>query len=370
MKLSKISARLQELFPPIWAEKWDYNGLIAGDSWADIERIMLALDPLSDVVKEAVDKGIDLIITHHPPDLNPAKHIVRGDPVGSAIYDCISNGIALYSIHTPLDVSRVSASFALAKLLELEDTEVLVPMDSGNLLKLVTFIPVDHFEAVSKTIFDSGAGHIGKYSECGFNIQGEGTFKPGSGTNPFSGKRGELNREKEIRFETIVPREKLAGVLKAMLTVHPYDEVAYDIYPLENAPGRIGYGAVGVLPAPMTLLELTQQLKGLLPVSGIAVCGSDSARISRIAALGGSGGDFIQNARASKADVYITGEAGYHKLRRAQNIGLPVVILGHFASEWICLPLLKGFLEKKLWEKTAEGTIDIADTEHGPIWMT
>lgn len=370
VKLSKVSARLKELFPPVWAEDWDYNGLICGDPWADIERILLALDPLPDVVKEASRKGIDLILTHHPPDLKPAKHIVRGDAVGAALFDCISNGIALYSIHTPLDVSKISASFALAKLLELEDSQVLVPMDEGRLLKLVVFIPNDHLEAVTRAIFVAGAGQIGNYSECGFNVQGEGTFKPGAGSNPFSGRRGELAREKETRFETIIPREILPEAINAMIKAHPYEKVAYDIYRLENAPGRIGYGALGILPAPMTLLELTQQLKGLLPASGIAVCGPDGARISRIAVMGGSGGDFIESAKNARADVYITGEIGYHKLRKAQHLGLPVIVLGHFASEWICLPLLKRYLENKIWEKTAEGTIEIAESEHGPIWMT
>lgn len=369
MKLVKLSAKLDELFPPLWAEEWDYCGLIAGDPWADVERVMLALDPLPSVIKEAAEKGIHLIISHHPPDLKPAKRVVRGDPTGGAVYDCIAKGIALYSVHTPLDVSKVSPSFALARLLDLEDSEVLVPTDGDKLLKLTLFIPNDHLETVSKAIFEAGAGHIGKYSECSFNISGEGTFKPGEGANPFSGRRGEISREKELRFETIVPREKLGDVIKAMTKAHPYEEVAYDIYPLENAPGRIGYGAIGNLPAPKTLLQLGQQLKGLLPVSAISICGPDSARISKVAVVGGSGGDFVENARSAKADVLITGEAGYHRLRKAQNLALPVVVLGHFASEWICLPLLKSYLEKRLWDRPGEGFIDIAQAEHGPLWM-
>ncbi len=370
MKLSKLNAALEGLFPPIWAEDWDYNGLIAGDPWADIERIMLALDPLPDVVKEAAQKGIQLLITHHPPDLKPPRRIVRGDSVGTAVYDCISKGIALFSIHTPLDVSEVSASFALARLLDMENTAVLAPTDAGNLLKLAFFVPSDHLEKVSEAIYNAGAGQSGNYSHCGFRVEGEGTFKPGEGSNPFSGRRGELSREKESRLETIVPREKMADILKALTKEHPYEEIAYDLYPLENTPGHIGYGAVGHLRKPMTLLQLAHQLKALTPASGIAVCGPDSARISKVAVVGGSGGDFIEKAKAVKADVLVTGEAGYHKLRKAQNLALPVVLLGHFASEWICLPLLKGYLEKRLWDRPGEGTIDIAQAEHGPVWMT
>ncbi|HDR90944.1 MAG TPA: Nif3-like dinuclear metal center hexameric protein [candidate division Zixibacteria bacterium] len=370
MKLSKLNAAIEGLFPPIWAEDWDYSGLIAGDPWADIERIMLALDPLPEVIKEAAEKGIHLLITHHPPDLNPPRRLVRGDSVGGAVYDCISKGIALYSLHTPLDVSEVSPSFAMARLLDMENTAVLEPTDGGNLLKLTVYVPVDHLDCVSEAIYSAGAGHIGKYSHCSFRVEGEGTFKPGEGTNPFSGRRGEISREKESRLETILPREKLPAVLKAMLREHPYEEVAYDIYPLENAPGRIGYGAVGNLRIPMTLLQLAQQLKGITPASGIAVCGPDSARISKVAVVGGSGGDFIDIAKSVKADVLITGEAGYHKLRKAQNLALPVILLGHFASEWIGLPLLKSYLEKRLWDRPGEGTIDIAQAEHGPVWMT
>lgn len=362
--------KLDNLFPPIWAESWDFAGFLVGDPWADITRVMLALDPLPAVFDEAAEKGIHLLITHHPPDLKPPRKVVKGDPLAAPYYTAAANGIAYYAIHTALDVSRISAAFALAALLDFENSHVLVPKDGNNLVKFVVFVPEDHTDRIRDALFTAGAGHIGKYSECSFRTPGEGTFKPGAGTNPYSGNRGELRKEKEHRLEMIVPREKIAGVIATLLKEHPYEEVAYDIYPLETAPGRLGFGAIGNLPAPVTLLQIAQQLKGMLPTAGISISGPDSTRISRVAIANGSGGDFIDNARAAKADVLITGEAGYHKLRYAQAVTMPMILLGHFASEWIGLPLLKTYLEKRLWDTLGEGTIEIAQSEHGPVWMT
>jgi len=368
LKLSKVIARIEERFPKVWMEDWDFAGLLVGDLWADIERILLALDPTHDVVNEAADKGVDLLITHHPPGLTPPSNIVKGDADGGTYYEAVKANLALYVLHTAWDVSRVSPSFAIAGQLDLLDPSVLFPTDKGKLLKLAVFVPDDHLDAVREAITSAGAGHIGNYSDCTFSAPGEGTFRPGSGTKPYSGKTGELKREKERRLETIVPTQKLTAVIGAMLKAHPYEEVAYDIYALENAPGQIGIGAVGDLPRPMTIVELAQTLKGILPAANISACGKSETRISRVAVIGGSGGDYIDHVRAKGADALITGEMKYHQLRQAEALGITVILAGHFATEWVGLPLLKSELEKAIWEKPGEGIIEIASAEHGPLW--
>jgi len=370
LKLSKAIQRIEKRFPPNWAETGDFAGFLVGDPWADVERVLLALDPLITVVNEAAEKGVDLLITHHPPDIEAPERIVKGDTKTGAYFAAVKGDVAMYVIHTAWDVSTVSPSFALAAQLGLLAPEVVAPTDKGSLFKLVVFIPEEHLEKVRKAITDAGAGHIGNYSECTFSTSGEGTFKPGAGTSPYSGKVGERKLKKESRLETIVPEERLSAVIEAMTTAHPYEEIAYDIYAVENVPGRIGFGAVGELPKPLSLLEMAHTLKGILPAADLSVCGNSDIRVSRVAVIGGSGGKFIDKALSKNADVLITGEAGYHQQRYAEARGLPLIIAGHFATEWVGLPLLKDELEKVLWDKPGEGIVEIASSEHNPMWIT
>jgi len=368
MKLFKVINRIEEIFPQDWAENWDFCGLLAGDPWADVDRIMLAIDPAKSVLEEAAKKGVDLLVTHHPPDLKPPRKITKGDPIGSVFFNAILGKFGLYALHTAWDVSRVSPSFALAEELDLIEMEVLSPCDKDKYLKLVVFIPEGYVDKVMNALSASGAGIIGNYSDCSFSVQGEGTFKPGEGTKPFSGKVGELKREKEYRLETIVPKEKVVGAIEAMISVHPYEEVAYDLYPLENIFGRIGFGAIGALPRPMTLVELARMLKLSLPSTHIAIRGASETRVSRVAIVSGSGGEFIDEARKKEADVFITGEVKHHVARYAEAVDIPLILAGHFATEWVGLPLLKTELEKKIWEHPGEGIIEIASEEHSPLW--
>lgn len=368
MKLFKVVGKIEEAFPQSWAESWDMCGLLAGDPWAEVDRIMLAIDPVKSVLSEATKKGVDLLITHHPPSLKPPRKIIKEDPISSAFYDAIAGKFALYALHTAWDVSRVSPSFALAEELDLIETEVLAPSDKGKFFKIVVFVPEGHVEKVSKSLFSAGAGVIGNYSECSFSVHGEGTFKPGVETKPFSGRHGELKREKEFRLETIVPKDKADFAISEMISVHPYEEVAYDLYPLENVFGGIGFGSIGALPRPMSFAELARMLKLSLPSSRIEACGDGESRISRVAIVSGSGGDFIDDAKKKEADVLITGEIKHHQVRYAEALGIPVILAGHFATEWIGLPLLKSELEKKIWEHPGEGIIEIANEEHSPLW--
>jgi len=368
LKLSKIVKKIEEAFPNSWQESWDNSGLLAGDPWADVQRIMLALDPSRPVIEEAISKGTELLITHHPPDIQAPKQIVKGNTHSEALFTTIKNNIALYALHTPWDVSSVSPSFALASQIKLLDAKVLAPTDQGKFCKLVVFTPKDFRDQIREAITQKGAGSIGNYSDCTFSSEGQGTFLPGHNSNPFSGKKGELKREKEVRIETIVPKEILGDVINSMVKSHPYEEVAYDIYPLENTPGRIGFGTIGDLPRPMTLIDLVSSLKTILPTAHISVCGNRQKRISRVAILCGAGGDFYRQAIAQKADVLITGEAKYHTLRYAESDDFPIIVAGHFATEWIGLLSLKNELDKLIWDRPGEGVIEIASNEHGPMW--
>ncbi len=369
MKLSKVVHRIEQAFPREWAESWDHCGLLVGDNWAEIQYILLAVDPTSAVIDEAASKGANMLITHHPPDLAAPKRVVKGDALGNAYYSAVKAGIALYVLHTALDVSPVSPNHALAQQLRLLDCKVLRPTDGGRFCKFVVFVPEAQFEKVREAIWAAGAGSIGRYSQCSFSVAGEGTFLPGFGATPFSGVRGQLKKEKERRLETIVPSNRIAEVVEAMKKAHPYEEAAFDIYPITNSFGSIGYGQVGDLSRPVSLLEIAQELKTILPSGRIAVCGRSEARITRVAIVSGSGGDFIDEAISAGADLLVTGEASYHKLRYAEAKGLAMITAGHFATEWVVLPTLKAELDKIIWEHVGDGVIDIAGAEFSPVWL-
>ncbi|MCK5833809.1 Nif3-like dinuclear metal center hexameric protein [bacterium] len=369
MKLSKVVHRIEEHFPLEWAEEWDHSGLLVGDNWAEIRYIMLAVDPSAKIVEEAASKGADMLITHHPPDLAPPSSVIKGHPLGNAYFMCAKSGIAFYVMHSVLDVSPVSPNHALAAQLRLVDCEVLKPIDRGKYLKVVVFVPESHLEQVRVALCLEGAGNIGNYSDCTFSTPGVGTFLPGREAKPFSGVLGQLKKEKERRLETIIPVESIDAAILAIKKSHPYEEPAFDIYPVLNTPGRLGFGQIGDLLRPTSLLELAQELKATLPSGRIAVNGKSEARVTRVAIITGSGGDFVDIALSKKADVLITGEAKYHQLRYAEALGLPVIIAGHFATEWVVLPTLKNELDKIIWEHPGDGVIDIAKEEHSPVWV-
>ncbi|MCS7240238.1 MAG: Nif3-like dinuclear metal center hexameric protein [Candidatus Bipolaricaulota bacterium] len=330
MQRAHIIALLEERFPLSLAEEWDQCGLQVGDENSDCQRVLVALD--LDLQHLALLPEVDLVVTHHPLLFRPISRVCAATPLGRKLQALLEHDVALFSLHTPYDVAQGGLGEILAGYLGLTGTKPLLPR--GGLVKLVVFVPVGYEERVANALFAAGAGKIGKYGHCSFRTKGTGTFLPEEGARPFLGQVGQEEHVEEIRLETIIPAERVARALKAMRAVHPYEEVAYDLYPLANNPTLHGLGRIGDLPERVSLSQVLQGFAQRLGVDGPrAVVGRWDQEIQRVAVCGGSGGDLVPQAIASGAELYITGEASYHRLKEAEEAGLTVALFGHAETE-------------------------------------
>ncbi|NNV05422.1 Nif3-like dinuclear metal center hexameric protein [Geobacillus sp. C56-T2] len=325
----EIVQLIEQLAPKQLAMKDDPIGLQIGTLNKPVKKVMVALDVLEEVVAEAANEQVDLIIAHHPPLYRPLKRLLTDDGHGRMIAACLNYGIAVYAAHTNLDVAAGGVNDWLAEALGLHHPTVLVPTYTEPLKKLVVYVPVTHAEAVRKAVGDAGAGHIGRYSHCTFNSRGIGTFLPEEGAQPFIGAQGRLEEVEEVRIETIVPTALEREVVQAMLAVHPYEEVAYDLYPLDNEGRRFGLGRIGRLPQPMTLRALAERVKTVFSVPAVRVVGRLDDVVQTVAVLGGDGNKFVAAAASAGADVYVTGDVYYHTAHDAQALGLRLIDPGH-----------------------------------------
>jgi dinuclear metal center YbgI/SA1388 family protein len=323
---------LHVLYPPELAEDWDNVGLQVGDPAAPLERVLVALDPVSDALRAAVDAGAQALVTHHPLLFRPISRLTPHDAVGEVIWQAVRSGVAVISVHTNLDSAADGLNRWLAELLGVERSEPLQPAP-GNFLKLVVYVPTSHVEQLSTALFSVGAGQVGAYDECSFKTVGSGTFRPGAETRPFIGEPGRSEQVEEIRFETIVPRRCLARVLEKMLKVHPYEEVAYDLLPLENRTPDAGLGRIGRLVRPLSLEAFVGTVKERLDCSQLRLAGRLEREVSKVAVCGGSGAGLLQTAQRQGADVLVTGDVKYHEARQAEELGIALIDAGHFGTE-------------------------------------
>lgn len=338
-----IRSLLEKRAPVRLAEDWDNVGLLVGEPGGSAERILLSLDITAEVIAEAVEFGANLIIAHHPFPFKPVTSI-RTDRQDGAMLACLlKHDIAVYAAHTNLDSAVGGVNDALAEALGLESTTVLQP-NQAALVKLAVYVPAGHEEAVWRAMTAAGAGHIGQYSQCGFRVAGTGTFLPQAGTNPFIGEPGKLERVAEVRLETVAPAVLAEDIIKAMLAVHPYEEAAYDIYPLKNACAQNGLGRVGNLPTALSLREFAARVSEKLGVTTIRCAGDSAARIAKVAVCGGSGMTLAHTATLAGADVLVTGDIRYHEAQSALSQGLCLVDAGHFATEYPVLEPLRHWL--------------------------
>lgn len=307
----------------------DKIGLQLGSLQKDIRKVLVALDVTDEVVEEAIRIGADLIIAHHAIIYRPLPHLQTETPYGRLYEKLIKNDIAVYIAHTNLDVVQGGVNDMLAEALGLEVSGHLEDVHSEKLQKLVVFVPQTHHEQVLNALFAAGAGWIGQYSHCSFNIPGTGTFLPQAGTEPFIGEAGKLERVEEVRVETIVPESLQRKAVQAMLKAHPYEEVAYDLYPMDLKGRVAGLGRVGRLPAPVTLRELAEQAKRAFDVPAVRVVGDLSRPVRKVAVLGGSGGRYVRHAQFAGADVLVTGDIDYHTAHDALAAGIALLDVGH-----------------------------------------
>ncbi len=350
-KCSEIIAIMETLAPPELAAEWDNIGLMLGSPAAEVRRILVCLDVNLIVAEEAAARGANLIISHHPLFFHPVKHLCFDEAQGELVRRLVQNNIMVYSAHTNLDSADLGVSYHLAARLELEDIQVLAPTNREKYFKLVTFVPEDHEKVVREALTRAGAGWTGNYSDCTFRVAGTGTFRPLAGTSPYIGQEEKLAEVKEYRLETIFPTARLKEVLQALFKSHPYEEVAYDVYPLANEGPARGIGRIGALPRPVSLEELALQVKETLGAARVNVAGERERKVRKAAVCGGAGSDVMAVARAGGADVLVTGDLKFHEAQAAAAMDLAVIDAGHFATERIIVPALVTYLQEQLQER-------------------
>jgi dinuclear metal center YbgI/SA1388 family protein len=335
---------LEGFAPLSFQESYDNSGMQVGSLDSDVAGVLLAIDVTEDVVDEAVSLGCNLIIVHHPLIFGGLKRLLGNNMVERVVIKAIKNNISIYACHTNIDNAWNGVSFKMAEKLNLSNLKVLRPL-SGALCKLVIFVPENHAEAVRNAIFEAGAGCIGNYDSCSFNSSGTGTFRALDGASPFVGEVGSVHKENEVRVETVFPRNMERQVLKALTEAHPYEEVAYDIYAIDNLNTRAGAGVIGELGEPEGLHVFLKQLKDTFNVPLIRYTPLDRP-IKRVALCGGSGSTFLKDAQREGADIFISGDFKYHQFFEAEN-KIVIADIGHFESEQFTLEIFYDILVKK-----------------------
>lgn len=339
-----ICAAIEQLAPKQLAEEWDNSGLQVGDLKTEVRRVLVALDVTPEIMRQAIAEGVQMIVVHHPMIFRPLKSLRTDTVLGGIIREAIRNDIVVYAAHTNLDSARCGVNHLLAAKLDLQQPMPLSGTYREQLLKIVVFVPAGSEEAVRMAMAEAGAGWLGNYSHCSFETLGTGTFLPGEGTQPFIGRQGMLERVSEYRLETVVRETQVKQVLSAMLKAHPYEEAAYDLYPLANEGESLGLGRVGRLHAPLTVRALAEKIKTDLNCTTVRIIGHAEKTVSIAAVCGGSGASLIAQARRAGAEVLVTGDVKYHEAQEAAEQGLAIIDAGHFATERIIVPALAEYL--------------------------
>lgn len=344
MTIKDVAAELEQLVPLSYQESYDNSGLLIGDPSSQLEGILVTLDVTPEVIDEAHSKGANLIVAHHPLIFSGLKKLTGRTYVERAIIKAIKYDIAIYAAHTNLDSIIGGVNSRIGEILQLTNLRFIEPKES-ELVKLVTFVPTADAEKVRKAMFNSGAGHIGNYDCCSYNVEGNGTFRAGKGANPYVGRIGELHTEPEARVEVVVPKARLSTVIREMTEAHPYEEVAYDIYPLLNAFKGAGTGMVGELKEPIAELDFINIVKKTFNAQAARHTNLLGKKIRRVAFCGGSGSFLIKQTISANADVFITADVKYHQFFDAEGKIL-IVDIGHFESEQFTVDIFYEYLSK------------------------
>ncbi len=366
----RVINTVEQFAPAVLAEEWDNIGLQVGNSQAEVSGILVTLDVTLEVVKEAVGLGVGMIVSHHPLIFRPLKQ-VRGDQFpGAIIHRAIKENLNIFSAHTNADSCSRGVNACLAKKIGLTNIQVLQP-NRHKLYKLVVFVPEGYQDTLRKAMGDSGAGWLGNYSHCTFMALGTGSFKPLDKANPFIGKTGKLEEVAEYRLETIVPENLLQDTVNSVLEAHPYEEAAYDIYPLENSDTSQGMGRIGKLPHEISLKELGEKVKQDLDCPWVLISGNQEEMVQTVAVCGGSGAEFIPLAKARKADVLITGDVKYHQAMTARELGINLIDPGHNATERVIIPELAQYLRIQLNSEKEQVAVfeSKVDTNPWDAWL-
>jgi dinuclear metal center YbgI/SA1388 family protein len=335
---------LETMAPLVLQESYDNCGLITGNRQDEITGVLTTLDCTEEVVEEAINRKCNVVVAHHPIIFKGLKKITGANYVERTIIKAIKNNIAIYAIHTNLDQVDFGVNDKIADKLSLINKKILAPIGE-MLLKLVAFVPLEHLDKVKSAVFAAGAGHIGAYDHCSFSTAGTGTFKAGETANPFVGEKNKIHAEPEARLEVVMPAYRQKQVIEALLQAHPYEEVAYDIYKLENTLQQAGMGMIGELTATLPLEDFLEKVKKVFGLKMIKYTHTDR-QVKKVAVCGGAGSFLLSKAIASGADAFITSDFKYHEFFDAEK-KLAILDIGHYESEFFTKELLSELILKK-----------------------
>ena len=346
MKISEIIGHLESLSPLSLQEDYDNCGLLLGDPAWEFQKALLCLDLTENVMAEAINHQCNLVISHHPFIFRGVKRFTSGNPETPVITMAIKNDIAVYAIHTNLDNTLHGLNALVLAKIGISRYRVLSPK-SDLQSKLAVFCPVDHAEKVRQSLFNAGAGHIGNYDCCSYNLVGEGTFRASDNANPYVGEKNTIHVEQETRIEVIFPRYLEGKIVNALIENHPYEEVAYDLYPIQNKMTQAGSGLIGEFEDPCEETELLTRIKKNLSIPLIRHSPFRSKPVKTVAICTGSGSFLIREAINSKADAYLTADLKYHDFFGMEN-RLLLADIGHYESEngvkeWLYAALIEKF---------------------------
>jgi len=399
-----VTIAIEKIVPLELSQDWDNVGLLIGDPQSDVKNILLTIDVTKEVLAEAIKQKTDLIISYHPVIWEPLKKITAeppvklgakylaphsgpreaGTPTRGLVYELIRRGIAVFSIHTALDAVAGGVNDGLAEIIGIADAKPIgdyvvpaprlrgdefTPAKAGagmtglDNYKLIVFVPAESVGKVSEAVFAAGAGWIGNYKSCSFQAQGTGTFLPLEGARPAIGKKGRLEKVPEVRFETIVPAEKLENVIAAMKKAHPYETPAYDVFKLYNSQNKFGLGRIGRLAQPLSVEQIIRRVKRCTGAKAVGLVGDGKRLVKTAAVCAGYCGKIISAVIAANVDLYLTGELKHHQALAAQQAGVTCICLSHTVSERFMLKKLA----KQLHNHIKQATVRISKKDVDPF---
>ncbi len=349
MTLDEVCLVLESIAPLHLAQSWDNVGLLAGDGRADCRSLLLSIDLTDAVLQEALAERAALLLVYHPPLFKPISRLqAHGTGTDARVWQAIRHDLAIYSMHTALDAATPGTNDALAALCGATDLQPFEFVDPpGQDTKVVVFVPEAALDTVAAAMFAGGGGRIGDYQRCSFRTPGSGTFQGGDHSSPHIGQAGRDETVSEIRLEVVVPEQALAGVVAAIQQSHPYEEPAFDIYPLRKRP-MPGIGRIGPLVQPRPLAALADDLKHQVPSRALQTVGDPRQRITRVAVCAGAAGSALRNLGLGSGDCVITGEIHHHDALAVQRCGAAAIALGHWSSERPVLSILAQQLAERL----------------------
>ncbi len=358
---------LDRLAPPRLAESWDNVGLQLGNPAWPVRKLWTALDPLPEVVASACDNDVDMLVTHHPLFFKPVHRIDCRTPLGRIVEMALSRRLAIFSAHTNLDSVTGGVNDVLAGRIGLGQVCPLGDPVDADMVKLVVFVPSTHVRVILDTLNALEAGRIGNYRCCSFRCEGTGTFLPEGDAEPAIGKMDTLTEVQESRIEIVVARGGLNPVVDRLKKAHPYETMAYDVYPLSVRDLQTGLGRVGALSSPMLLGDLSGRIKDALNLSPVKVVGEAGLKVETVAVCSGSGASLLSAAIASGAQAYVSGDLGYHTAREAQQAGIGLIDIGHFASEHLVVDVLAASIRDAINTAGLTASVEAVDMETDPF---